>query len=146
MIPLVGHVKELRNQETARPGHGRGGHEGAGRQVRLPRRDDDRGPARRHHRRRDRDGGRVLQLRHERPDPDDARGQPRRRGPLPRPLRREGDLRQGPVRGHRPGRRRPAHAHGRRAGPEDPAGRSSWASAASTAASRPRSSSATSSA
>ena len=106
----------------ARPGHGRGRHEGTGHQVRLPRRDDDRGPARRHHRRRDRGRGRVLQLRHERPDPDDARRQPRRRGPLPRPLRREGDLRQGPVRGHRPGRRRPAHAHGRREGPQDAAG------------------------
>ena len=28
----------------------------------------------------------------------------------------EGDLRQGPVRGHRPGRGRPAHAHGRGTG------------------------------
>ncbi len=54
MIPLVGLVKELQGPE----GHCRRvaarGDEGAGRQVQVPRRDDDRGAARRRHRRRDR--------------------------------------------------------------------------------------------
>ena len=39
----------------------------------VPRRHDDRGPARRAHRRRDREDRRVLLLRHERPHPDDVR-------------------------------------------------------------------------
>ena len=42
-------------------------------------------------------------------------------GPLPDPVRRDGDLRQGPVRSPRPGRRGPAHDDGRREGPRDPA-------------------------
>ena len=48
-------------------------------QVRLPRRHHDRGAARRAHRRRDRRDGRVLLLRHQRPDADDARHVARRR-------------------------------------------------------------------
>ena len=149
--PARGHDPARRPRQGAgqpgedRPGHGRGGHEGAGHQVRLPRRDHDRDPARRHHRRRDRDRGRVLQLRHERPDPDDARRQPRRRRQLPHPLRREGDLRQGPVRGPRPRRRRRSSCAWPSTGAARRGPGSSWASAASTAASRPRSSSATSS-
>ncbi len=74
MIPLVGTVNELDDQarrssaDVADAGHGR-----AGRQGRLHGRHDDRDPARRAHRRRDRRGGRVLQLRHQRPDADDVR-------------------------------------------------------------------------
>ena len=44
----------------------------------------DRDPARCRHRRRDRQGSRVLLLRHQRPDPDDLRLLPRRRRQVPR--------------------------------------------------------------
>ena len=54
MIPLVGHVKELRDQKADRRPRGRGGDEGAGRQDQVPRRHDDRGAARRRDGRRDR--------------------------------------------------------------------------------------------
>ena len=55
----------------------------------------------------DRRGGGVLQLRHQRPDPDHAGRQPRRCRPLPHRLCREGHLRARPVRQHRRrGRRR----------------------------------------
>ena len=92
MIPLVGHVNELaaharaaRGRGQGRPGQGRRGR----RRGRLQVRHDDRGPARRAHRRRDREGGRLLQLRHQRPDPDDVRLQPRRRrGRVPPQVRR----------------------------------------------------------
>ena len=47
MIPLVGHVKELAHQEKIVRARGRGGHEGEGREVQVPRRHDDRDPARR---------------------------------------------------------------------------------------------------
>ena len=73
MIPLVGFKKELDLQievvhQAAREVQ-------AEQKVKLevPRRHDDRGPARGAHRRRDRAVGRVLQLRHERPDADGAR-------------------------------------------------------------------------
>ena len=46
----------------------------------------DRDPARRAHRRPDRRGRRVLQLRHQRPHADDARRQPRRRRQVPAAL------------------------------------------------------------
>ncbi len=49
------------------------------------------------HRRRDRRGRRVLQLRHQRPDPDDLRPQPRRRRALPADLRREEAAARRPV-------------------------------------------------
>ena len=72
------------------PREGGQGRRGQGRRrgrVRL--RDDDRGAARRADRRRDRPPRGVLQLRHERPDPDDVRLQPRRRrGRLPAQVRR----------------------------------------------------------
>ncbi len=80
-----------RDPQAAR---GRGeGRRGQGRRRwrrgRLQVRDDDRGPARRPDRRRDRPRGRLLQLRHERPDPDDVRLQPRRRrGRVPAQVRR----------------------------------------------------------
>ena len=61
---------------------------------RLHDRDDDRAAPRLPARRRDRRGGRLLLLRHQRPDPDRARLQPRRhRGPHPRPLHRREGLR-----------------------------------------------------
>ncbi len=54
MIPLVGDVRELRDQKAVVVARRRGGHEGAGRQGEVPRRHDDRSAARRDHRRRDR--------------------------------------------------------------------------------------------
>ena len=56
---------------------------------RLPGRHDDRDPAGGAHRRPDRRGRRVLQLRHQRPDADDLRLQPRRRRQVPPAVRLE---------------------------------------------------------
>ena len=115
---------------------------GRRRRGRLQVRDDDRGPARRADRRRDRPRGRLLQLRHERPDPDDVRLQPRRRrGRLPAEVRRGQDPAGQPVPdARRRGRR--ADEDRRRQGPLDEARTSSSGSAASTAATRSRSPSA----
>ena len=60
---------------------------------------------------------RLLLVRHQRPDPDHLRHQPRRLRPLPGRLHRQGHLREGPVRLARPGGRRRAGADGRRARP-----------------------------
>ena len=73
MIPLVGTKKELEDQAAqscARVAEEVFAEQGVTR--RLPGRHDDRDPARRADGRRDRRGGRVLQLRHQRPDADDA--------------------------------------------------------------------------
>ena len=80
MIPLIGGVKELREPEGDRRARRRGSsrqgrHEG----PEVPGRHHDRDPARRADRRRGRQGSRVLQLRHQRPDPD-------HHGPLARRL------------------------------------------------------------
>ena len=83
--------------------------------------------------------GRLLLVRHERPHPDHARLQPRRRREqVPDALPPEQRHRLQPVRDHRPGGRRQAgrDGRGRRARPRSRA--SSWGSAASTAATRPR--------
>ena len=121
MIPLVGHVKELENQaalvrktaEAVMKEKGVKFKYLVGTMIEIPRgaltADEIAG------------GGRVLLLRHERPDPDHARRQPRRRRPLPHPLRRDGDLPQGSVRGPRQSRRGCSHAHGGREGAGDPA-------------------------
>ncbi len=70
---------------------------------------------------RDRPPGGVLQLRHERPDPDDLRLQPRRRrAELPAQVRRRRHPAQEPVPDDRPGRRWRPDGHLRRAGPQDP--------------------------
>ena len=71
--------------------------------------------------RRDRRDGGVLLLRHERPDPDDARHLARRRRDLPRHLYPEGHPGLRPLRHHRPGRRRRARADRRRARAPDAA-------------------------
>ena len=95
-------------------------------------------------RRRDRPPGRLLLLRHERPHPDDARVQPRRRREqVPHPLPPGQRHHLQPVRDHRPGGRGRAGGagRGRRRAPRSPA--SSSASAASTAATRRRSCSST---
>ena len=120
MIPLVGHVNELKATkdllETEAKAVGDGGR--ARRRVRV--RDDDRGPARRAHRGRDRQPCGVLLVRHERPDPDDVRLQPRRRrGRLPAEVRRGRDPAGQPVPdARRRGRR--ADEDGGRQGPRDP--------------------------
>ena len=86
MIPLVGFKKELDLQvevvhQVAARGAGR--EEGQGQ---VPGRHDDRDPARRADRRRDRADGRVLQLRHQRPDADRPRHVARRLGLVPAAL------------------------------------------------------------
>ena len=68
MIPLVGHVKELKDQKAVVDRVAAETMKAAGRQDQVPRRHDDRGAARRHDRRPDRSGGAVLLLRHQRPD------------------------------------------------------------------------------
>ena len=103
-------------------------------------RHDDRDAAGRDPRRRDRRGGRLLQLRHQRPDADDVRLQPRRRRePDDAGLPRAGPAQAQPVRDDRPERRRRARAHRRRARPRRPSPSSSSACAASTAATPSRS-------
>ena len=63
------------------------------RQARLPGRHHDRAAARGADGRRDRRERRVLLVRHQRPDPDHLRHQPRRRGELPRHLCRAASCR-----------------------------------------------------
>jgi hypothetical protein len=74
-------------------------------------------PPRRHPRRRPGAERRVLLLRHQRPDPDHLRHQPRRLRPFPERLYRQGHLREGPLRQPRPGRRRRPDPHRRRTRP-----------------------------
>ena len=99
MIPLVGEVKELKFVKDVVTATADRLIEEAGR---------------------DRHRGRVLLLRHERPDPDDVRLQPRRRRQVPRLLLRPQDLRVRSVRPPRPEGRRQAREDGRRNGPRHP--------------------------
>ncbi len=68
-----------RSGQGAHRRHGRGGGQGNRRDHSLSRRHDDRAAARGVARRRDRRDGRILLLRHQRPDPDHARHFARRR-------------------------------------------------------------------
>ena len=91
---------------------------GGERDGRVPRRHDDRAPARVHPRGRDRRVRGLLLLRHERPDADGARLLARRRrGQVPDALPRGRRARAQPVRDARPGGRRRPDAHRRRARP-----------------------------
>ena len=91
-------------------------------------------------RRRDRRRGRLLLLRHQRPDPDDLRLQPRRcRGPDDVGLPRAGPVQEQPVRGGRSRRGRGAGQAGRRTGAGHPSRPSRSACAASTGATPSRS-------
>ncbi len=88
---------------------------GRGADGRVPVRDDDRASPRRAASRRDRGGGRLLLVRHERPHADGSRVLTRRRrGQVPHLLPRARDPRTQPVRGARRGRRGRPHADRRR--------------------------------
>ncbi len=143
MIPLVGFKKELDLQIEVVHQAAREVQAEQKVKLELPGRHDDRGAARRAHRRRDRAVGRVLQLRHQRPDADGARHVARRLGLVPAELRRARDRQEEPVRDHRPDAASASWSRSpsARAGRRRPA--SSSASAASTAATRRRSSSST---
>ena len=122
MIPLTASVQEMEiaKDATARIlAEVRGGD----RHPRAhPDRDHDRGAAGRDARRGDRQVGRVLLVRHQRPDPDGLGLLPGRRGRrVLQPLHRAGHLRCLPVRDHRPGRGRPDGAHRQRGRPGRPA-------------------------
>ncbi len=100
---------------------GQGGDGGQGRDARGDDRDHDRDAARRVAGGRDRRGGRLLLLRHQRPDPDDVRLLARRRrgaddGRLPGARLAAAQ----PLRGGRRGRRRRAGQHRHRAWPGHP--------------------------
>ena len=73
MIPLVGHANELRETRAILEAEAAASGRWFGSIGQLQVRDHDRGPARRADCRPDRGGRRVLQLRHQRPDPDDLR-------------------------------------------------------------------------
>ena len=79
MIPLVATRKELDLMKAVVDQVAAEVQQAVGPEARLPGRHHDRAAARRPARRRDRRDGRVLQLRHQRPDADDVRPQPRRR-------------------------------------------------------------------
>ena len=121
MIPLTGHVNELKLMQPKLERIADAGREGKGHAGRLQVRHHDRNPARRPDRRRDRQGRRVLQLRHQRPDPDDLRLQPRRcRAQLPAQVRGRQDPAHQPVPDDRPGRRGPADEDLRGRRPQGP--------------------------
>ena len=144
MIPLVGAVQELEAiREEAEKVLAEVA-EAEGVDVPATDRHHDRGAARGAHRRRDRRGGRLLLLRHQRPDPDDLGLLARRRrgGVLPR-LPRQGHLRHLAVRVAGRPRRRPAGRDRGRGRPRRPSPTSSSASAASTAATPTRCTSST---
>ena len=84
--------------------------------------DDDRAAAGGLGRRRDRRGGRVLLLRHQRPHPDRLRVLPRRHRQVPGPVRGAQAGPGQPVRDRRPARGGPADADRLRGGPPDPPG------------------------
>ena len=138
MIPLVGEVKELAYVKDVGRRHRQEGHRrDAGIEHEVRGRHHDRDPARRPDRRRDRQGGRVLLLRHQRPDPDDLRLLPRRRRQVPRAAYYDKKIYEsdpfaqpGSERRRQAGRRWPPSWASR------PARTSTWASAASTAAIR----------
>ena len=121
MIPLVGHVRELEDQaqivrdvaEEVFKAEGIRVPYLVGTMIELPARGRDG--------RRDRDGGRVLQLRDERPDADDVRPFARRRGEVPPRVRQAGDPPLRPVREAGPGGRREADGVGRHLGTRHPA-------------------------
>ena len=147
MIPLVAYRREFDMLRDVIVETADAVREGDRRQARLPDRHHDRAAARGAQGRRDRrrrDGRRVLLLRHQRPDADLPRAVARRRRRRSSPTTRERAIFEvDPVRVDRSRRRRRAGAHRHRARPHGAARTSRSASAASMAAIRPRSPSAT---
>ena len=80
MIPGVGTREEMQFTAEAARSRGRQGHRARRRDGPLPNRNDDRTAARLRRRRRTGRTRRVLLFRYQRPDPDDVRVLPRRRG------------------------------------------------------------------
>ncbi len=121
--PARDHDPARRLQEgagSADRGRAPGGPRGPGRaegQAELHGRHDDRDPARRADRRRDRAVGRVLQLRHQRPDADRPRHVARRLGLVPAAVSGARDRQEEPVRDDRRDRRRPARGDRGQEGP-----------------------------
>ena len=112
MIPLTVTREELALGPQLGAGRDRRCVEGHEEQARHHHRHDDRDAACRAVRRRDRRGGRLLQLRHQRPHADDVRLQPRRRRePDDAGVPRAGSAEAQPVRDHRPERCRRARSH-----------------------------------
>ncbi len=123
MIPLTASVQEMEIARDATAKVLAEVEEETGVHVHTDDRHDDRGAAGGDDRRRDRQVGRVLLLRHQRPDPDGLGLLPGRRGGrVLQPVHRAGHLRRLPVRDHRPGRRRPAGADRQRGRPGRPSG------------------------
>ena len=118
MIPLVGDVRELRDQKAVVVRVADEVMKEQRRQGEVPGRDDDRGAARRADGRRDREGGRLLLVRHERPDAADLRVLARRHRQVPgrvpgRQHPRARSVRVARHDGRRPARRRWARRKGR---------------------------------
>ena len=120
MIPLVGTLEELQLQRDIVERVGPGVHEEVQGQGPLHDRDHDRDPAGLSGGRSDRQDGRVFLLRNQRPHADRPGLVARRRRQVPPDVRRAEDLRRGPVRQHRPGRRGRDDEDGHREGPQDP--------------------------
>ena len=105
MIPLTVTRQELGLARSWVGGRHRRGDQGGQEEARRHHRHHDRDAAGRGAGRRDRRGSRLLQLRYQRPDPDDLRLQPRRRrGPDDEPVPGGGPAGPQPLRDHRPGR------------------------------------------
>ncbi len=122
MIPLTASVQEMEIAKEATAKILAEVEEETGSPRAHPDRDHDRGAAGRDARRGDRQVGRVLLVRHQRPDPDGLGLLPGRRGRrVLQPVHRAGHLRCLPVRDHRPGRGRPDGAHRQRGRPGRPA-------------------------
>ena len=121
MIPLVATVQELEiTRESAEQVLAEVAEE-TGRRGARAHRHDDRGAAGRRHGGGDREVGRLLLLRHQRPDPDDLGVLPGRRGGrVLLPVHRQGHLRRVPVRDPRRRGRRPPGEDRRRRGPGRP--------------------------
>ena len=143
MIPLVGSARELEILKKRIDAVAAEVGEGEGQGARLPGRHHDRAAARGPAGRRDREAGRLLQLRHQRPHPDDAR-------PVARRFRASSSTPTSRPTSSPPTRSRRLDQAGvgelvddrGRARPRQRGRTSSSASAASTAATRPRSPSA----
>ena len=107
MIPLIGSVKEFEHQKAiVDEGGRRSSRQGRPEEAAVHDRDHDRDPARRSDRGRGREGSRVLQLRHQRSDPDHDGSVARRLYEVLEAIRRPENLQGRSVCVARSGRRR----------------------------------------